>query len=227
MTQTDAAMCAPLLDAMFERVAKMLDGIPEQRLIEGFKFGAQFEDHRALQIALDENDYFVIRLTVELAGGVRQGDISIILPRSQPADSQNPSESEGEESAKADSNRMNDIAMGLPAELNMVLCKMSLELSQVDKLAVDEVIKLPHNAFPETEIVTSTGRVIGTGVLGQVDGIRALRLKREPVYAREPRRRESDLSELDLPKIESLPEKDQRKPLTCLLYTSPSPRDRG
>jgi hypothetical protein len=85
------------------------------------------------------------------------------------------------------------------------LCKVKLELSQVKQLAVGEALHLPHNTFPETEIVSLTGATIGSFVLGQVSGIRALRLKRVSVHATQPRRREADLTELDLPEITALP----------------------
>lgn len=213
MTQTDAAMCAPLLDALFNRVGLLVEDASQRRMIDGYKFGAQFDDQRALKIALDENDYYVIRLTVEMAGGVRQGDICIILPKSLPPAMLESDDPEITKNADLAANQMTDIAMTLPAELNMVLCKLSLGLAQVDKLVVGEIIKLPHNTFPETEIQTSAGNVIGTGMLGQVDGIRALRLRREPVYATQPRRRQSDLADLDLPDIETLPDKRKSKPL--------------
>ena len=71
-----------------------------------------------------------------------------------------------------------------------------------------EALHLPDNTFPETEIVTETGVTIGSGVLGQVNGMRALRLKRVPVHATQPRRREADLAELDLPEITALPKPD-------------------
>ena len=53
--------------------------------------------------------------------------------------------------------------------------------------------------------MTQTGEKIGTGTLGQTDGIRALRLNREPIHASHPRRREADLVDLDLLIFDALP----------------------
>ena len=152
-------------------------------------------------MALDQPEYFVARLTLDLAAGVRQGEMVVILPKPQ-AHQSNQEEAQDNQPTAAG---ISDVVMGLPAELNMVLCKLSLDLAKMKQLSVGEVLKLPHNAFPETDITTTAGVVIGSGTLGQVDGMRALRLKREPVHASQPRRRASDLAELDLPEITALP----------------------
>ena len=206
MTQTDAAMCAPLLDALFERVAPMLEVKAERDVVGGFNFGARFEDVRTLEMALELPEYFVVRLTLDLSGGARQGELTLVLPRTGPAKTSD-GLSDGEDVGPSIP-QMNEVVMDLPTELNMVLCKVKLELSQVKQLAVGEALHLPHNTFPETEIVSLTGATIGSGVLGQVSGIRALRLKRVSVHATQPRRREADLAELDLPEITALPEYD-------------------
>ena len=206
MTQTDAAMCAPLLDALFERVAPMLEVKAERDVVGGFNFGARFEDVRTLEMALELPEYFVGRLTLDLSGGARQGELTLVLPRTGPAKTSD-GLSDGEDVGPSIP-QMNEVVMDLPTELNMVLCKVKLELSQVKQLAVGEALHLPHNTFPETEIVSLTGSTVGSGVLGQVSGIRALRLKRVSVHATQPRRREADLAELDLPEITDLPKYD-------------------
>lgn len=204
MTKTDAAMCAPMLDALFERVAPMLEAEVERNIVGGFRFGTRFEDARALDMALDMQDYFVVRLTLDLAGGIKQGEMSLIVPKVPPAAEFGAETSSNKDDDSQLVSKMNDVVMKLPTELNMILCKISLELAQVEQLVVGETLALPHNTFPETEIVTANGNVIGSGVLGEVNGIRALRLKRVPDYVTEPRRREADLPKLDLPEIKPL-----------------------
>jgi hypothetical protein len=100
--------------------------------------------------------------------------------------------------------------MRLPAELNMVLCHVTLPLASIEGLSVGQTLPLPQNTFPETQIVAATGRIIGTGTLGQIDGVRALRLARDPIHATQPRRRLSDRDDLDLPEIEALPDAPRR-----------------
>jgi flagellar motor switch protein FliM len=66
MTQTDAVMCAPLLDILFEMVAGMLDITQGIRNISGYPFGGIVEDKRALTIALDKAECFVAWLIMDL-----------------------------------------------------------------------------------------------------------------------------------------------------------------
>ncbi|MDC1275564.1 FliM/FliN family flagellar motor switch protein [Ascidiaceihabitans sp.] len=201
MTQTDAVMCAPLLDTLFEMVAGMLDNTQDTRTVSGYQFGAMFEDKRALTIALDQAEYFVARLTLDLALGARQGELILVLPVSQSVGI----EDEDGDSSVCAAVHLGDVVMGLSAELNMILCRQSIEIVELQQLSVGQKLKLPNNKFPETEIVTDRGLKIGTGTLGQTDGTRALRLNRTPIHASQPRRRESDLTELDLPEIKALP----------------------
>lgn len=201
MTQTDAVICAPLLDTLSEIVAGMLDNTEDTCTISRYQFGAMFEDKRALTIALDQAEYFVARLTLDLALGARQGELVLVLLVSQPMGIE---EEDGDSSVCAAAH-LGDVVMGLSAELNMTLCRQSIEIAELQQLSVGHKLKLPNNKFPETEIVTDKGLKIGTGTPGQKDGTRALRLNRAPIHASLPRRRESDLTELDLSKIKALP----------------------
>ena len=83
-------------------------------------------------------------------------------------------------------------------------------------------LKLPNNKFPETEIVTNKGLKIGTGTLDQRDRTRALRLNRAPIHVSQPRRRESDLTELDLPEIKALPLRSDMPECKMQTETAPS-----
>jgi hypothetical protein len=69
---------------------------------------------------------------------------------------------------------------------------------------VGQKFKLPNNKFPETELATDKGLKIGTGTPGQTDGKRALRKNRAPIHVSQPRRCESDHTELDLPELAQL-----------------------
>lgn len=201
LTQTDAAMCTPLVDELFTQVALMLEGDNDQQTISGFRYGACFADARAMSIALDQSEYLIARLTLDLALGQRQGELILILPVVAVAGKC----LDGTQMQEPTVEPLGETILDLPAELNMILCKCSFELSQLEQLSIGQTLPLPNDAFPETDIVTQTGEKIGTGTLGQTDGIRALRLNREPIHASHPRRREADLVDLDLLIFDALP----------------------
>ena len=158
LTQTDPVMCTPLVDDLFKQVALMLEEDNDQQTISGFRYRACFADARAMSIALDQNEYLISRLTLDLS-----------------------------------------------AELNMILCKCSFELSQFEQLSTGQTLPLPNDAFPETDFVTRTGEKIRTGTLDQTDDIRALRLNRQPIHSSHPKCREADLVDFDLLIMDALP----------------------
>jgi flagellar motor switch protein FliM len=201
MTPADAVMRAPLLGTLFEMVAGMLDNTQDKRTIFVYQFDAMSEGKCALTIALDQAEYFVNRLPLDLALGARQGELVLVLPVSQ---SMGIEEGDGYSSVCATAH-LGDVVTGLSAELNMILCRQSIEIAELQQLLVGQKLKLPNNKFPETEIVTDKVLEMGTGTLGQTDETLALRKNRAPIPVSQPRRRKSDLNELDLPEIEALP----------------------
>ena len=124
---------------------------------------------------------------MDLALAVRQGELVLVLPASQ---SMRIEEDDGYSSACATAH-LGDVVMGLSAQLNMILCRQSIEIAELQQLSVGQKLKLPNNKFPETEIVTDKGLKIGTRTLGQTDGTRALRKNRAPIHESQPRRCES------------------------------------
>ena len=141
-TQTDAVMCAPLLDTLFEMVAGILDNTQYTRTIFGYQFGAMFEDKRALTIALDQAEYFVVRLTLDLALGARQGELVLVLSVPQSIGI----EEEGGYSSVCAKAHLGDVVMELSAELNMLLCRQSIEIAELQQLSVCQRLKF-HNNF--------------------------------------------------------------------------------
>jgi flagellar motor switch protein FliM len=117
---------------------------------------------------------------------------------------------------------LGDVVMGLNAELKMILCRQSIEIAELQQLSVGQKLKLPNNKFPEIEIVTDKRLKIGTGTLGQTDGTHALRKNWAPIHISQPRRRESDHTELDLPEIKALPLRSDAPVSKIQIETGPS-----
>lgn len=205
MTRTDAAICAPLLDMLFERLVPLLDEPDEAALMDGFQFGAKAQDARTLALALDASAYVAIRLTLDIARGARQGEMILILP-TLAARAEQPAESGGAADPDADS-RSGDMAklvMGLNADLHMVLCRINLPLSRLNGMKPGDTLDVTPGAFPNVQITTATGRILGRGEVGHVDGVRAVKPLRAPLHAAQPLRRASDKPLVDMPEVEVL-----------------------
>ena len=143
LTQTDAAMCTPLVDKLFTKVALMLEGDNDQQTIPGFRYGACFVDARAMSIALDQDEYLIACLTLDLALGQRQGEIILILPVvTVPGKCL-----DGTQMQEPTAEPLGDIVLELATELNMIFCKSSFELSQLEQLSIGKKLSLPNDVF--------------------------------------------------------------------------------
>jgi len=172
MTRTDAAMVAPLLDAVLQRSAALLETDAERQVFDGFKFGARVEDVRTLGLMLEAQDYWMFSLSADISGGVRQAEMLFCLPipvtrQHQIADTADHPDAQP---------TLNPLIMSASAELTAVLCKLRLPLSEVQAFGVGDVIPVARAALGETGLHAQTGRRICRAQLGQSGGYRALKL---------------------------------------------------
>lgn len=209
MTRTDAAICAPLLDTVFERIPEIVDNAEDARLVEGFRFGTKVDDSRSLVMMLEAPEYTVLRLTLDLARGTRQGEILLILPIQETQNS-TPEEQGDREGGASKSPEMSNVVMDLKADLDMVLCRLNLSLKELQGLKPGDFLDVPAGQFPNVQIVTNAGRVVGQGAVGHVDGMRAVKPKNKQLHATPPLRRATDEELVDMPAVEEI-ETDRRR----------------
>jgi flagellar motor switch protein FliM len=199
MTPTDAAICAPFLDALLERAAALPEAPEERALLAGYRFGSQAPDARLVLMALEAPAYRVAQLTVDLAQGVRQGRITLCLPAVEEPGRRAAPGPEGADEASRAPGALEPGVMTLRAELKVALARVSLPLSGLGRLAPGDTLALPGARFDAAMVLTADGRRIAQGTLGQIDGMRALRLAREAEAGSTPQRRAGDraVPELD------------------------------
>lgn len=166
-TPTDAAMMAEFLERTFEKVTSLLEGEGDSKTFAGYKFGAQIDAVRNLILGLEGEDYRVIRVTVDLAGGMMQGELVLVLPEPKIVD-----DSDEPTVGRSLGANMNS----LRAELSAVLCKVNVPLKEFSTLSIGDMIPLDHAFLYETDLQTIDGRSIAQGRLGQMNGARAVRM---------------------------------------------------
>lgn len=172
MTATDAALCAPLLDGVFDRAAAMLEDAADIALLRRYRFGARADGARLLCMALEAPQYAMLRMTLDIDGGAHQGQVTVILPRPKPTPAEAPQGAVTQENCRT----LDQAVRGLPADLPVILCKVPMPASQLGALAVGDQIALPPGVFPDAVVVGPAGDGLARGVLGQVDGLRVLRI---------------------------------------------------
>lgn len=168
LTQTDAAMMAPLLDGALTRLADTLVDHPLHGQLAGFRFGAMIEDGRAAGLLLDAASYRGFRAEVDLALGRRRGVVMLFLPerkfkRSAPDEDERPGPHE---------ERLSRV----PARLSVALARVTLPLNKAEALKPGDLLPLPPDALDRVEVTAGSGHLVARGRLGQLNGLRAVRL---------------------------------------------------
>lgn len=170
LTQTDAAMIAPLIDGTLHSMAGALADSPIGEMLQGFRFGAMLEDARSASLLLDAAGYRAFRAQVDLALGRRKGCLSFILPERKPVPrsaEQGGADAAGPHAAILDR---------VPARLDAVLSRITLPLSRAQTLKPGDVLKLSKDALDRVEIIAGRGHMVAKGRMGQLNGARAVRL---------------------------------------------------
>lgn len=199
-TRTEAMLFAPLVDATLSRAAPLPEIDEDAEMLGAVKFGAWIESPRLLDIALEDDQYEHFSITVDIASGTRQGRFDLILPLPQAqAPAALPDENSEEPMAR--------VAMGLEAVLSIALTRLDMTLADVSALKPGDTLPIPMTSFDNAEIVTITGRRIGRGKLGQVDGKRALRPDIVRPAAATPQRRAGD-DVANMPAFDGGPQRD-------------------
>lgn len=180
LTDTDAAICAPFLDALLSRVTPLPEVPSEQALVAGYVFGARTQEPRLLLMALEAQAYRVLHLTVDIEGGRRQGKLMLCLPDAVgegghgTAGSVTPAGVPVVDPQKP--RTLTEPVMALTVDLPVALTRVQLPLSQLSQLKVGDSLPLDAADFGAVRVLTPQGKTLGRGSLGQVNGLRALRI---------------------------------------------------
>lgn len=171
LTRTDAAMAAPLVDGVLQRMSQHLADHPDHIWTCGYRYGAMMDDRRSLGMALHAPDFHVFRLPLDIADGLRSGEVLLALPhRNIPA-------LQADAAADAGVSRhLQQRVLDAPVRLDAILCRLSIPLSRIGRLAVGDVMELPTDALREVMIEGVGRQPVATARLGKLDGMRALRL---------------------------------------------------
>lgn len=172
-TRVDAALVSNFVDAALMRFAAAVGDALERASCGGaHMFGAMVADARALLLTLPVAEYRVFSYEVSLADGARTGPL--IFGFAEPArDECEPAEA-AQSAGQAATLRAGVLAA--PAKLDAVLARLPLPLSQLQGLKVGDMLPLPANALAHCTLSTRSRAGDVPVRLGQIDGMRAVRL---------------------------------------------------
>jgi flagellar motor switch protein FliM len=171
-TRTDAALLAPLIDDCMARFEGNIAGQPDATGFSGYRYGVMVENTRMLGMALTAVDFHSFRLSVDLCDGAKTGEFMLMLPRIE-----TPAKANGGTKEETVTGRsLGEAMMGVPAQIEAVLCRLKLPLSQVREMKVGDQLPLPRDVLAAIALEAGQKIRLADTRLGQLNGYRAVRL---------------------------------------------------
>lgn len=183
-TPTDAALFAPLADAMLERMDVTLHGSEEDRAAFdrseaawalGYRFGAMVEDTHNLLLALEGEAFHLLRIDIDIAAGMRKGTMMLCLPDRPP-----PVVAPQEPTSGTEPGAHAEVLATVPTKLTATLPKMRMPLSRASALKPGDVLPLDPAAFQNVLLQSADGQSLARCLLGKIGDMRAVRLRPRP-----------------------------------------------
>ncbi|SFO22287.1 flagellar motor switch protein FliM [Roseovarius lutimaris] len=172
-TRTDAAMVAPLINALLSGYDEQMAGGVEGYQPRTFEFGDMVEDTRALALAMTAPDYDFFRITADLGPGAKTGCLSLLLPVAAPVAAR----PDGKKAAATGPQRgIRDVAINAPIVLDVALARVSLQLKDVWAFKPGMLVPVSPDCLGSALVLGTTGHLVAEARLGQMNGWRAVRL---------------------------------------------------
>ena len=171
VTPTDAAMVAPLMDAILKGFDEYLTSGAEKVAPSDWRFGDMVEDARTLALALEVPEYDLFRITADLADGAKTGSLSLLLPRAPRRD---PVTSARDRAFAGPT--LEASALNAPVMLDAVLARLSMPLNKLCALTPGMQLPVPREALNKAELLGAGQHLVAPVRLGQLNGWRAVRL---------------------------------------------------
>ena len=178
VTRTDAALAADLIDAMLREFETPLRSRKEARWACGFGYSSHVEDIRPLGLLLEDVDYRIFVLELDLELGSRSGRAILALPAEGRGDvvvAENVAEPEVPRDV-AWQEGFGTAVRGADVRLEAIMHRVKLPFSRVRKLEVGDEIPLPATCIDRVRLVGAGGGTFAVGRLGQSRGNRAVRV---------------------------------------------------
>lgn len=171
-TDTDAAMCAPLIEDLLTRAHDLAEVEPDRSCFNNLRFGARGEDVRTLVLGLQAKRYRIFWLTLDIALGKHQGQMILVLPdaEEEPPKVEEPKSLDPETIAASP-------MLDVQVQMQAILVRLPMTLEKLNGLSVGDSLPIQRSQLDQTTFVSINGDVVARGRLGQMDGNRAVRLQ--------------------------------------------------
>ena len=172
-TPTDAAISAGIFDAWATAFDEEVSVMSRPPPWAGARAAGSLPDARSALMILPPQELHVARISLDLGGRARQGQLAIAMPPISASQSRSPG---GSLSKKPFGTELRPIIYDSPAALEAVLYRPRLPYEKVERFSPGDVVQIPVEALTQVALEASDGKIVARARLGQVEGTRAVRL---------------------------------------------------
>lgn len=164
-TTADAALARPLLSAFLREAEEAMEDTPLAGWLSAPRLGNRLPGAPEAALLLSDGPYRVVRLTLDLGAGGRQGLLVLMNRLPAPVRPVQPAAPETTVAGQA---------LGASIPVMAILHRLTLSFSDVEALQEGQVLPLPGVTVSSVRL-ESGGLPLGPARLGQVAGMRAVR----------------------------------------------------
>lgn len=172
-TKTDLMLIMPFCIALMDALLDTTSGSELEGWVDDIVLGAAFETPRAAGLVLEDAEFRMMKLDIDLSVGERQAELLLALPNNQPA----PKIEAAHTFDQSWGVKMHATVSAAPTTLTAVLHQMTLPLGQVDALRVGQVVPLYGATVGSVRLFAPDGVFVTEARLGQSGGKRAVRIE--------------------------------------------------
>lgn len=176
VTRTDAAMAAPLIEAMISGYDEQLHATGPDDAPVRFTCGDMAEDSRALSLVLEAQDFDLFRIGVDLGEGAKTGVMTLLMPMRHVPEAAEYRADDTVPGERAWQGEMARCTLDAQATLETVLARISLPLDRVCGLAAGAVLPLQPGGLENAQLLAPGSHLVARVQLGHLNGMRAVRL---------------------------------------------------
>ena len=176
-TSTDKQMSEQLMTALLHDLAESVAGTEFEGWLDGVSHHDMVPHVRAAALMLEDQDYRILRLNVDLGVEGRAGDVILALPLQvevpvpqAPAIDKTPWDP-----------AFRQVLASVPSVFDVELHRFEIPLLQAENLQVGQLLPLPGCTVSSARLVSLDGCVELSAKLGQIGGKRAVRIEQAPV----------------------------------------------
>lgn len=173
----DVAICLPFGERFLAEVAMASEGTSLAGWADGFDVDSRLPDARTVGLSYAEVAYRLARFSLDLGVAGRRGSLILALPADPPKTGHD--RTVGPTGAGFN-DTLQDAVLEAPALLHAVLHRLPMSIRQAGALTVGQTIPLPGITTRSVRIEGPDGTMLGPARLGQVSGLRAVRLEWVP-----------------------------------------------